>query len=123
MLMAKTIFVIDDEPGVLEELDAWLSDEGYNVITAQNAFDGLAKLDEIRPNLIILDIMMPEMDGFEFLSKLKRNFRTSQIPVIMLTAKVESEAIMKAQELKATDYVMKPFETDELLQLIQKYES
>jgi len=121
--MAKTIFVIDDEKGVLEELEAWLGDQGYNVITAENALDALAKLEDIKPNLIILDIIMPKMDGLEFLSILKRNIKHSSIPVIMLTAKVESENILKAQELHAKDYIMKPFETDELLQLIQRYES
>ena len=119
----KTILVIDDEVGILEEMKLWLEEYGYNVVTASNGMAGLEKLNEITPHLIILDILMPRMDGFEVLLKLKDDFKTSSIPVIMLTAKRETGSIFKAQEMRATDYILKPFVPEELLRLIRIHEN
>ncbi len=120
--MPKTICVIDDELDVLEEIRAWLGEYGYRVVTASRADEGLEKIRDYNPDLILLDIGMPEKDGFELLSELKNNRRTSSIPVLMLTAKSESSAILKAQSMKASDYITKPFKNQELLKLIRRYE-
>lgn len=121
--MAKTILVVDDETDLLEELGAWLKDHGYRVVTARSGLEALACLKEVSPHIIILDIIMPNMDGFQVLSELKNNPKTSSIPVIMFTAKEETSAILKAQELRATDYVIKPFDVNSLLALIRRYEN
>jgi DNA-binding response OmpR family regulator len=120
--MPKTIMVIDDEKEVLEEMEAWLGDQGYNVMTAKNADEGLRKLNSNSAHLLLLDINMPKKDGLAILSELKRNIKTEAIPVIMLTARVETSSILEAMEMKACDYVTKPFNEDELLRLIRRYE-
>ena len=120
--MPKTIAIIDDEKEVLEEMEAWLGDLGYRVVTAENAADGMRQLTKDSANLLLLDINMPHKDGLEMLSELKRNAKTASIPVIMLTARIETNAILQAIEMKACDYVSKPFNEDELLRLIRRYE-
>ena len=120
--MAKTIIIIDDERDVLEEIQVWLEEEGYRVVTADNAEEGMEKLDKIAAHLLLLDINMPQKDGLEILSELKRNSNTASLPVIMLTARIETSSIMQAMEMKACDYVTKPFSEDELLRLIRRYE-
>ncbi len=119
--MAKRIVVVDDEPGVVEELEAWLEDEGYDVETSTDSAQGLKKIRETNPHLVILDIVMPEMDGFEVLSEIKKDSQTADIPVIMLTAKPETRSIMKAKDLRASDYVIKPFKPQEFLRTIQRH--
>jgi two-component system, OmpR family, alkaline phosphatase synthesis response regulator PhoP len=121
--MAKKLLVIDDERDVREGLQEWLEDCGYYVATAANGDEGLRNAGKNRPHLILLDIAMPERDGFEVLQRLKENAATALIPVIMLTAKAESSFIFRAQQLQATDYVTKPFDEDQLLALIRKYDS
>ena len=121
--MAKTIMVVDDEKEVLDEMEAWLGEQGYQVMTAGNADEGLQKLDQNPAHLLLLDISMPKKDGLSMLSDLKRNTKTAEIPVIMLTARVETSTILEAMEMKACDYVTKPFNENELLRLIRRYET
>jgi CheY-like chemotaxis protein len=118
----KTIFIVDDEPDVREGMQSWLSEQGYRVVTARDGEEGLKRLNKILPDLILLDITMPKKNGFQFLGDIKRDPRTAQIPVIMLTASPEAASILEAQNLKATDYVTKPFEEKELLRLIRKHD-
>ena len=120
--MAKTILVIDDETEILEGMSRWLTEEGYAVVTAMNGSEAFEKLKEIRPSLIFLDIKMPGMGGFEVLQKLRGSPGTSSIPVIMLTATAETASILKAQNMRAVDYIVKPFLGDELIRLIRRYE-
>ena len=119
----KKILVIDDEPGIREELKLWLEDLNYQVTTASNGLEGLERLKETKPHLIILDIIMPRMDGFDFLFKIKRSSETYSLPVIVLSARPETASILKSLELQATDYVIKPFNQKELLKLIKRYEN
>ena len=120
--MGKMIFVIDDEADVCEGMQAWLSEHGYKVRTALNGAAALECLKNFRPDLILLDITMPKKNGFEFLTDLKRNPRTSNIPVIMLTASTDARSILASQKLEAADYVTKPFKENELLKMIRKYD-
>ncbi len=121
--MAKTIMVVDDEKDVLEEIEIWLGEQGYRVLTAENADEGIEKLIENSAHLLLLDINMPKQGGLEMLAALKRNSQTASIPVIMLTARVETNAIMQAMEMKACDYGTKPFNERELLNLLRRYET
>ncbi|MFC1646428.1 response regulator transcription factor [Candidatus Omnitrophota bacterium] len=115
------ILIIDDEPQLIGMLRASLEANGYKVISAPDGEEGLKQASMEKPDLILLDIMMPGMDGLEVLTRLKNDLETNSIPVIMLTAKGGTSAIMEAQRSFATDYVIKPFETEHLLRLIKAY--
>lgn len=119
--MPKKILVVDDEPNVAHLIQLRLKANGFDVVTASDGADGLRIAKECRPDLILLDVQMPEMDGFKVLSELRKDPQTAPIPVVMLTAKGESANIMKAQEMRATDYIVKPFEGDELVRWVKKY--
>ncbi|HAH20773.1 MAG: hypothetical protein A2Y00_02780 [Omnitrophica WOR_2 bacterium GWF2_43_52] len=119
--MVKKILVVDDEENIRKLIETRLKANQYNVITASNGAEALEKAESEAPDLILLDIMMPELDGLEVLRKLKSKFETSSIPVIMLTGKMDTGTILSAQDLEAKDYIIKPFEPQELLNLIKKY--
>ena len=119
--MPKTICLVDDEPEILSELGMMLSDEGYNIMTASSGSEAFAKIRKQRPHLVILDVIMPEMNGLEVLDQLKRDRSTSEIPVIMLTAKTDTGTLLEARERHAADYFMKPFNPDELLRMIRRH--
>lgn len=107
--MAKKILVCDDEPYILMALTDAVEMEGYDCVTATNGREALQKAREERPDLIMLDIMMPYMDGFEVCRELKADAATRDIPVIMLTAKSQQVDIQKGKESGADDYITKPF--------------
>jgi len=110
------IMVVDDEQAILSLLKRTLEPEGYHVILADNGRAALALLEEHKPDLVILDIMMPGLDGFQVLDLLRQR---SNVPVIMLTARREVVSLNKALGLGADDYVRKPFSTRELLARIR----
>ncbi len=105
-----TILVIDDEMLIREVIKEYGTRDGYVVLEAENGFQGLSIIDKNHVDLIILDIMMPQMDGFEFIKKLNKN-----IPVIMLSARNEEYDKLTGFELNADDYVTKPFSPKELM--------
>jgi DNA-binding response OmpR family regulator len=117
----KKILIIDDETELVEMLRLRLESNGYKVISAFNGEEGLERVDKEKPDLILLDIMMPGIDGFGALARLKNNDATSSIPVIMLTARSETSSILEAQRSFADDYIVKPFDPQELLSLIKKH--
>ncbi len=119
--MTKKILVVDDEVDFCDSLKQSLEAGGYRVITVYDGYQGLQNARSEKPDLILLDVLMPHMDGFDVLMRLKRNERTKRIPVIMLTAKSDTAAIFKSQELSATDYLIKPFQFEELLNLMKSY--
>ncbi|MDL2313737.1 response regulator [Desulfovibrio sp. OttesenSCG-928-C14] len=109
------VLIVEDEEDLLELLTFNLEREGYSVLKAE---DGLTALDvarERKPDLVLLDLMLPELDGFEVCKDLKRNELTSHIPIIMLTARGEEMDRVVGLELGADDYVVKPFSVRELL--------
>ncbi len=110
--MAKTILVVDDEMRLVSVVEAYLEQEGYKVVKASNGREALFAARQEKPDLIILDIMMPEMDGFEFM-RLHRKER--ETPIILLTAKVEDDDKVIGLELGADDYLTKPFRPRELI--------
>jgi len=110
------IMVVDDEQAILRMLSRTLEPEGYGVIAADNGRSALDLLEEHKPDPIILDIMMPGLDGFQVLDLIRHR---SNIPVIMLSARREVTTVRDALTLGADDYVRKPFYTRELLARIR----
>lgn len=110
--MGSKILVVDDEPRLVSLVEAYLKQEGYGVFTASNGQEALLRARKEKPDLILLDIMMPEMDGYEFIQAHRREANT---PIILLTARVEEEDHVIGLELGADDYVTKPFRPRELV--------
>ena len=109
------ILVVDDTPSNIQSLAATLKPAGYQVLVATNGQQALDVMGRVRPDLVLLDIMMPEMDGFEACARIKANPEWRDIPVIFLTAKTETADLVKGFELGAVDYVNKPFNAHELM--------
>ncbi|MDT8435859.1 MAG: response regulator transcription factor [Gemmatimonadota bacterium] len=109
------ILVVDDEPDILSILVYQLSKEGFRVSTAVNGPSAIATAAEERPDVVILDLMLPGIDGYEVLKRLRQNERTAAIPVILLTARQEEEERIRGFEFGADDYVTKPFSPRELI--------
>ena len=122
MLIQKRILVIDDEPEFVDMVKMRLEANDYLVLSAGDGIEGLRKAQEEEGiDLILLDVMMPGKDGFAVLSELKRDRRTRRIPVVMLTAKGESRAIFESQNRGAVDYIIKPFESQDLLDVLKRH--
>lgn len=118
--MNKRVLVIDDEVDFVDAVAMRLEASGYTVIPAHNGEDGyLIAVKEI-PDLILLDLVMPKMNGIEALSRIKSDSRTSAIPVIILTAKEEREYILDAGKLGAIDYIIKPVNMQLLVESVAK---
>lgn len=115
----KKVLVIDDENDILLIIKSALHEEGYDVTTANNGYDGLALAEDASPDLIILDIMMPEMDGFEVLQQLKENEKTAQIPVVILTGLSSKDKIREALNKGIDYYIVKPFEYQDLVSKVK----
>lgn len=119
MSTAKSVvLVIDDQPGIRRLLMEVLSEEGYVVITAGNGYEGLQAVKEYKPDLILMDMKMPGMDGIETLRELKKIDQEDR--VIMMTAYGELEMVNQAQEIGASGYITKPFDINTLCQLISQ---
>jgi two-component system phosphate regulon response regulator PhoB len=114
-LTQKRILVADDEPDVLQLVSNNLKFAGYQVVKAEDGLQALTKARETAPALIVLDLMLPQMSGLEVCKVLKRESATSQIPIIMLTAKAEEVDRIVGLELGADDYMTKPFSPRELV--------
>ncbi len=115
------ILIVDDNHLNIHMLEIILQKENYNVLTADNGLDGIRIAANEKPDLVLLDIMMPEVDGFEVCEKLKANPGTHDIPIIFLTAKTDTAGIVKGFELGAADYVTRPFNRVELLARIKTH--
>ncbi|MFH1768401.1 MAG: response regulator [Candidatus Omnitrophota bacterium] len=115
----KKILLIDDEPQLVNVVKTRLEDKNYHVITAFDGEEGLRKVKEELPDLIVVDIIMPNMDGYTFVKELRADSQTKQIPVIVLTGRDKMKDLFEIEGIK--DYVVKPFEGDKLLEKIEKY--
>ena len=113
--MSSRILVVDDTPANIQSLAAILKAKGYQISIATNGRQALEVLERSRPDLILLDIMMPEMDGLEACRRIKASTAWREIPIIFLTAKTDTVYIVRGFELGAVDYVAKPFNAHELL--------
>jgi class 3 adenylate cyclase len=112
---AGRILVVDDTPSNIQTLSAILKEKGYQISVATNGRQAIEVVQKLRPDLILLDVMMPEMDGFEACAHLKASPEWHNIPIIFLTSKTETADIVRGFELGAVDYVGKPFNAHELL--------
>lgn len=110
-----TVLIVDDSVTNIQVIGRMLRDNGCEVAIGMDGLQGIEIATEIIPDLILLDIMMPKMDGYEACKRLKQNPKTQEIPIIFLTAKDQSEDIIKGFELGAVDYIKKPFSSTELL--------
>lgn len=111
----KTIMVVDDNPDIITIVKTILEGRGFTVFSASSGAELLNLLPNQKADLIILDIMMPEMDGLEVLTRLKGKTETSTIPVILLTAKVQYEDVLGGYKLGADYYITKPFTSTQLV--------
>jgi two-component system, OmpR family, alkaline phosphatase synthesis response regulator PhoP len=111
----RTIMVVDDNPDIITIVKTILEGKGYQVLSASSGQELLNLLTDRKPDLIILAIMMPEMDGLEVLGRLKAVTETASIPVILLTAKVQYEDVLGGYKLGADYYITKPFTSTQLV--------
>lgn len=114
------ILVVDDEVNITQILEFSMGAEGYEVITASNGEEAIDKARKEQPDLIILDIMMPRIDGYEACRILKANPITKNIPVVLLTAKGRDIDKRLGYEVGATDYIVKPFSPNKLIERINE---
>ncbi|MGC9504134.1 response regulator transcription factor [Baaleninema sp.] len=115
----KRLLLIDDDPNLILLVKDFLEFRGYEVISAENGREALELLEEKLPDLIICDVMMPEMDGYTFVEHVREDPRTSWIPVIFLSAKGQSQDRVKGLNTGADVYMVKPFEPDELVAQVE----
>jgi diguanylate cyclase (GGDEF)-like protein len=109
------ILAVDDEPHILQIIKFTLEKEGYRVDTATDGAEALMRIPEFKPHLVILDVMMPKVNGYEVCRKMRQDFKMNQIPVIMLTARGDLGEKVKGLEGGANDYLIKPYSNEELL--------
>lgn len=117
----KLVLVVDDEPDIVDLIKMSLNLANFNVTTASNGPEALKALENQKPDLILLDIMMPQMTGFEVCQKIRANESWKSIPVIMLTAKGQKEDAEKGLETGADDYIIKPFDPNELAEQVRSF--
>jgi DNA-binding response OmpR family regulator len=115
----KKILVVDDEDDILQFLKLVLQEKGYAIATASGGHEALTRAQLERPDLILLDIMMPQMDGWEVLKLLRVDPETARIPVAMLSARTEAKDRVQGLQEGAIDYICKPFSLQELLEKIE----
>ena len=114
------ILVLEDDPSVQMLMRKQLTAHGFKVTTASDGLDGLMKLEQVRPDLIICDVMMPNLDGIEFVKAVKGHNDTVKIPVIFLTAKTDPRSMIDGINVGARFYVTKPFAIDDLLSKVNR---
>lgn len=117
--MAK-VLIVDDEPGILMSLDFLMKKNGFEVFIARNGAEAIEIVTEVKPEIVILDVMMPEVDGYEVCEKIKANEATAHAKVIFLSAKGKETDIQKGLSLGAEMYMTKPFSTRVLLENVKQ---
>lgn len=115
------ILIVNNEPGIINALSAILRARSYSVIAALSGEEGLEKAKSIRPDLIILDVVMPDISGFEVCAELTSGRSTRGTPVIMMSENGGSESVLKARTAGASDYIVKPFDLFTLLNKLKKF--
>ena len=116
--MAGQLLLVDDEPGLREAVKAYLEDEGFTVHVASNAHEGWDLLQRTAPELVISDIMMPQVDGYQFLKQLREDPRFEALPVVFLTARGMTSDRIQGYNAGVDAYISKPFDPDELVAIV-----
>ena len=116
----RKILIVDDDKNIIETLKTRLETNGYRIITASNGLEGLDKANAEKPDLIILNVMMPQLDGIMTTLRLKGMAETKTTPIIIMTGIKERDNMILARHVGASDYITKPFESSELLKKIDK---
>ncbi|GMU51222.1 MAG: hypothetical protein AMXMBFR33_03680 [Candidatus Xenobia bacterium] len=119
-MSSRKVLVVDDDEHILRSLAQYLELEEFSVKTASGGAEALALVESERPDLVVLDVMMPEMDGFEVLENLRRKPETEKLPVIMLTARDQHQDVLKGYQMGVSSYMVKPFNLDELVEVINQ---
>jgi CheY-like chemotaxis protein len=119
--MQRTVLIIEDEKLIIVSTQMVLEAAGFSVESATNGEDGITQASAQTPDLILLDIMMPGIDGWETLTRLKADPATASIPVVIFTAREHSRGHQKSADMGASGYFRKPFEPDELIELVEKH--
>ncbi|MCX7047538.1 MAG: response regulator [Candidatus Sumerlaeota bacterium] len=117
----KTILLADDEEDIKVVVRLYLESRGFNITTAFDGLDAIEQIERDKPDLILLDVMMPVMNGYEVAARVRANPAIKDTPIIMLSAATHEEAVKKGMEAGANDYLMKPFEPAKLEETILKY--
>lgn len=118
--MAKKVLIIDDEMDLVDMIHFRLEASGFEVIDAYDGADGIKKSKEEKPDLILLDLMMPQMNGFEVAEKLKEDSALKSIPIIVFTAAVTKDLPKQTREIGAKDCIVKPFDPGDLVERVKK---
>ncbi len=118
--MAHKILIVDDEPNIVISLEFLMAQHGYNVFVARNGEQALDLIEKEKPDLVLLDVMLPNRDGFEVLQILRKNKDFKNLKIIMLTAKGRDQDITKGITLGADAYVSKPFSTRALVEKVKE---
>lgn len=119
--MAKKILVVDDEPEIVDFIRVILEDAQYEVISASNGQEAIAMIEDEKPNLILSDVMMPRLDGYQLARIVKYNEDFNDIPVILVTARDQERDKEIGHEVGADDYLVKPIDDELLLKLVKKH--
>jgi CheY-like chemotaxis protein len=117
---AKKILICDDDPVILRLLQVNLEIEGYDVVVARHGEEAVTMALEETPDLVILDIMMPRMDGYEACAKIRSHEDTREVPVVFLSARAQQSDIDKGRAYGVSDYLTKPFDPTDLLEVIER---
>lgn len=113
--MSKKVLIVDDEPNILVAVEFLMQREGHEVVTAVDGQEAIDLLEKFRPDLMILDVMMPRKNGFEVCAEVRADARLSGMPILMLTAKGREAEMKKGISLGSDAYITKPFSTHELV--------
>ena len=116
----KTVLVIDDSTTNVVLLEAILNNKGFNIDTALSVKEAYSLMAKKKPNLILLDLLMPRINGYEFLKELKSDIKNNDIPVIVISALSDNENVQKALQLGATDFIKKPVDIQQLLEKVNQ---
>jgi DNA-binding response OmpR family regulator len=119
--MAYRILVVDDEPTLVRLMEFILAKQGHAMLVATNGEEGLSKARAEKPDLILLDIMMPRIDGYEVARRIRADAEISETPIIMLSAKAQEDDVKKGLEVGVNEYITKPFSPEHLVNVVNDY--
>ncbi len=120
-MATNCVVCVEDEPEMIDLVRLILAKEGFEVVGVSGGLDGLATIEQLQPDLVLLDLMMPDMDGWEVYRRMKANPVISNIPVIVVTAKAQSiDKVLGLQVAKVDDYITKPFGPAQLLKSVER---